>query len=114
MLAEVARAPDRWRGEEAWLRARHLRRDNGHARAVRRFPSGGIRAIDIRNGQLVEVGGYLDPNGNDFWGVESFVGAHGKTYVSAATATAACGCSVGISPMDEAKLSEIVDRPAAA
>ena len=45
------------------------------------YYSGGLRAIQIQCSspsdtstcQLVEVGGYLDPAGNDFWGVETFV-----------------------------------------
>jgi hypothetical protein len=36
---------------------------------------------DVSNCELVEVGGYLDPLGNDFWGVETFVGDDGRTYV---------------------------------
>jgi hypothetical protein len=31
--------------------------------------------------ELVEVGGYLDPLGNDFWGVQTFVGEDGFTYI---------------------------------
>lgn len=42
-------------------------------RAYLSYYSGGIRVLDIDNGELVEVGGYLDPLGNDFWGVEAFV-----------------------------------------
>jgi hypothetical protein len=41
------------------------------------YYSGGLRAIQIVNGELVEVGGYIDPvggvteaGGNNFWGVE--------------------------------------------
>jgi hypothetical protein len=41
------------------------------------YYAGGLRAIRIVNGQLVEVGGYIDPvggvteaGGNNFWGVE--------------------------------------------
>jgi hypothetical protein len=35
------------------------------------YYSGGLRAIRIVNNEIVEVGGYIDPNGgNDFWGVE--------------------------------------------
>ena len=30
--------------------------------------------------ELVEAGGYLDPDGNDFWGVETLV-KDGTTYV---------------------------------
>jgi len=37
------------------------------------YYAGGLRALEIQNGELVEVGGYLDPNGNNFWGVEVFV-----------------------------------------
>jgi hypothetical protein len=34
------------------------------------YYSGGLRAIRIEGNQIVEVGGYIDPNGgNDFWGV---------------------------------------------
>ncbi|MGH2527768.1 MAG: LVIVD repeat-containing protein [Actinomycetota bacterium] len=42
-------------------------------RAYLSYYSGGIRALQIVNGELVETGGYLDPFGNDFWGVETFV-----------------------------------------
>ena len=64
------------------------------------YYSGGLRAIQIQCPQgtpydpenppadpstceLVEVGGYLDPDGNDFWGVETFVGEDGQTYILA-------------------------------
>lgn len=29
--------------------------------------------VDTSTCELVEVGGYLDPEGNNFWGVETFV-----------------------------------------
>ena len=53
------------------------------------YYSGGLRAIQIQCSdpddtstcELVEVGGYLDPEGNDFWGVETFVGEDGQTYI---------------------------------
>ena len=53
------------------------------------YYAGGLRAVQIQcsnpadNGtcELVEVGGYLDPEGNDFWGVETFVGEDGFTYI---------------------------------
>jgi hypothetical protein len=61
------------------------------------YYSGGMRVVQIQCGgvpynpdsppadtstcELVEVGGYLDPNGNDFWGVEAFIGDDGRTYV---------------------------------
>ena len=62
------------------------------------YYGGGMRAIQIQcplgtpydadnppadtgTCELVEVGGYLDPLGNDFWGVEAFVGDDGQTYV---------------------------------
>lgn len=55
------------------------------------YYSGGLRALQIQCAdaadtstcELVEVGGYLDPEGNDFWGVETFVGEDGFTYVLA-------------------------------
>jgi hypothetical protein len=63
------------------------------------YYSGGLRAIQIQCAgepydpeeppadtstcELVEVGGYLDPEGNDFWGVETFVGEDGFTYILA-------------------------------
>ena len=46
------------------------------------YYSAGFRVIDIQNGELVEVGGYLDPMGNNFWGVEVFV-RDGVEYVAA-------------------------------
>ncbi|OFI37108.1 hypothetical protein BIU82_08340 [Arthrobacter sp. SW1] len=61
------------------------------------YYSGGLRAIQIQCGgvpydadnppadkgscELVEVGSYLDPAGNDFWGVETFIGDDGRTYI---------------------------------
>ncbi|MBA3363143.1 MAG: hypothetical protein H0T07_01910 [Actinobacteria bacterium] len=55
------------------------------------YYSGGLLAIQIQCSdpndkstcELVEVGGYLDPDGNDFWGVETFVGEDGFTYILA-------------------------------
>jgi len=47
------------------------------------YYSGGFRVTEIQNEELVEVGGYLDENGNNFWGVEVFRGADGKEYVAA-------------------------------
>jgi hypothetical protein len=55
------------------------------------YYGGGLRAIQIQctnpadtsTCELVEVGGYLDPEGNDFWGVETFVGEDGQTYILA-------------------------------
>jgi len=49
-------------------------------RAYLAYYAGGIRALDIECSNpsddttcdLVEVGGYLDENGNDFWGVEAY------------------------------------------
>jgi len=45
------------------------------------YYAGGLRSLEIQCSDpsddttcnLVEVGGYLDPNGNNFWGVEAFV-----------------------------------------
>ncbi len=59
------------------------------SRAYLSYYSGGLRALEIRCSdpastetcELVEVGGYLDPAGNDFWGVETFIGEDGDTYV---------------------------------
>src|SRR5918993_2318850 len=62
------------------------------------YYSGGLRAIqivcdgvpydpevveDTSGCELVEVGGYLDEDGNDFWGVETFIGEDGMTYILA-------------------------------
>ena len=52
------------------------------------YYSGGVRMIEIQCSdpndestcELVEVGGYLGPEGNDVWGVEAFV-RDGETYV---------------------------------
>jgi hypothetical protein len=55
-------------------------------RAFLSYYAGGIRAIQIvcsnpNSCQLVETGGYLDPNGNQFWGIETFV-RNGVTYAA--------------------------------
>jgi hypothetical protein len=41
-------------------------------RAYLSYYSGGLRALQIQSNELVETGGYLDANGNNFWGVEVF------------------------------------------
>ncbi len=54
------------------------------------YYAGGLRAIQIQCSNpadkstcdLVEVGGYLDPKGNNFWGVETLV-RDGVTYILA-------------------------------
>ena len=54
------------------------------------YYSGGLRAVHIQCAsptdpatcELVDVGGYLDPDGNTFWGVETFV-RDGQTYILA-------------------------------
>ena len=56
-------------------------------RAFLSYYAGGIRAIQIQctspsnvsTCRLVETGGYLDPKGNQFWGIETFV-RDGVTY----------------------------------
>ena len=63
------------------------------------YYSGGLIAVQIQCGgvpydqdnppadlstcELVEVGRYRDPEGNDIWGVETFVGEDGFTYILA-------------------------------
>lgn len=44
------------------------------------YYSGGLRALEIQGTELVEVGGYLDEHGNNFWGVEVFV-RDGRTII---------------------------------
>lgn len=51
------------------------------ARAYLSYYSGGLRALQIQGTELVETGGYLDPEGNNFWGVEVFVRG-GCTYIA--------------------------------
>jgi hypothetical protein len=46
------------------------------------YYAGGLRSLEIVANELVEVGGYLDVNGNNFWGVETFVRG-GCTYIAA-------------------------------
>jgi len=50
------------------------------SRAYLSYYAGGLRAIQIMNNELVESGGYLDPSGNNFWGVEAFV-RNGETII---------------------------------
>jgi hypothetical protein len=59
------------------------------SRAFLSYYAGGIRAIQIRcqrpndvsSCRLAETGGYLDPRGNQFWGIETFV-RNGVTYAA--------------------------------
>jgi hypothetical protein len=50
------------------------------SRAYLAYYAGGLRALQIQGTELVETGGYLDPNGNNFWGVETFV-RNGQTII---------------------------------
>lgn len=50
------------------------------SRAYLAYYAGGLRALQIVNDKLVETGGYLDPAGNNFWGVEVFV-RNGETII---------------------------------
>jgi hypothetical protein len=50
------------------------------SRAYLSYYAGGLRSLQIQGTELVEVGGYLDPKGNNFWGVETFV-RNGQTII---------------------------------
>jgi hypothetical protein len=50
------------------------------ARSYLSYYAGGLRALEIQGTELVEVGGYLDEDGNNFWGVEVFV-RDGRTII---------------------------------
>ncbi|MFE6646645.1 LVIVD repeat-containing protein [Nocardioides sp. NPDC057772] len=50
------------------------------ARSYLSYYAGGLRALEIQGTELVEVGGYLDESGNNFWGVEVFV-RDGRTII---------------------------------
>jgi hypothetical protein len=53
-------------------------------RAYLSYYAGGFRALKYSRTGFVETGGYLDPKGNDFWGVEIWKHpATGKQYVLA-------------------------------
>ncbi|HET7735691.1 MAG TPA: hypothetical protein VFK52_06935 [Nocardioidaceae bacterium] len=57
--------------------------DPQHAnRAYLSYYAGGLRSLEIQGTELVEVGGYLDKEGNNFWGVEAFV-RDGRTIILA-------------------------------
>jgi hypothetical protein len=63
--------------------------------------AGGLGAVQIpctnrhdkATCELVGVGGYLDPDENNFWGVQTFV-RDGETIILPVTATSACGSFV--------------------
>jgi hypothetical protein len=44
------------------------------------YYASGLRSLEIQGNELVEVGGYLDPMGNKFRGVEAFV-RDGRTII---------------------------------
>lgn len=46
------------------------------------YYAGGFRVLEIQSNQLVEVGGFIDEGGNEFWGVEVFQ-QDGQEYVAA-------------------------------
>jgi hypothetical protein len=62
--------------------------ESNWSQAYLSYYSGGMRSLTIQCSNpndkstcdLVETGGYIDPKGNDFWGVETFT-KNGTTYV---------------------------------
>jgi catechol 2,3-dioxygenase-like lactoylglutathione lyase family enzyme len=46
------------------------------------YYSGGFRVTRIVDDELVEVGRYIDPNGNNFWGIQAFMSG-GQEYAAA-------------------------------
>ncbi|WP_328993468.1 hypothetical protein OG394_03990 [Kribbella sp. NBC_01245] len=46
------------------------------------YYSGGFRVAEIENDKIVEKGHYIDPDGNNFWGVQVFR-SNGQEYVAA-------------------------------
>ena len=51
-------------------------------RAYFSYYSAGFRVVEIEDGQLVEKGHYVDADGNNFWGVQTFMDG-GQEYVAA-------------------------------
>jgi hypothetical protein len=47
--------------------------DPGQNRAYSSYYAGGMRVFDFGDGGIEEVGHYIDENGSNFWGVETFV-----------------------------------------
>jgi hypothetical protein len=46
------------------------------------YYAGGLRVIDISTGEIVEVGHYIAEGGNNFWGVQAFIGSDGEEYIA--------------------------------
>ncbi len=51
------------------------------ARAYISYYSGGLRVVDIVDGEIVESGRFIDEGGNNFWGVQTFL-HKGEEYVA--------------------------------
>ena len=47
------------------------------------YYAAGLRVIKIEKNEIVEVGSFIDEGGNNFWGVQTFVGDDGVEYVAA-------------------------------
>ena len=47
------------------------------------YYAAGLRVIKIDKNEIVEVGSFIDEGGNNFWGVQTFVGDDGVEYVAA-------------------------------
>ena len=45
--------------------------------------AGGLRVVTIEGDEIVEKGSFIDEGGNNFWGVQTFVGNDGVEYVAA-------------------------------
>jgi hypothetical protein len=46
------------------------------------YYAGGLRVVDLDNEQITEVGAYIAEGGNNFWGVQAFIGSDGKEYIA--------------------------------
>jgi hypothetical protein len=46
------------------------------------YYAGGLRVVDIDGEQIAEVGAYIAEGGNNFWGVQAFIGSDGEEYIA--------------------------------
>jgi hypothetical protein len=46
------------------------------------YYAGGLRVVDIDGEQIAEVGTYIAEGGNNFWGVQAFIGSDGEEYIA--------------------------------
>ena len=69
------------------------------------YYAGGLRVVDIDGEQVTEVGTFIAEGGNNFWGVQAFIGSDGEEYIAASDRDIGL-CHLPVQPLTDAHRCE--------